>query len=670
MVKNVALRPTRRAIKRTMVDANGKSRTVYVDLSTFQFIDPQNLEGYKIVNEASNVLEQVNDVLNPTEVQGVITQKGTDDDEWIKKIGPQTNQDKTGSKTTRTDGGRISTPTSAVGLQDRPDTSRQGFTTDNFSGRPGVVSDNLGFQSNFPDRPNVQGNNLPGKPDSVFAGRPEVVGDNKSGGVATAETSSGKTSKGGGFADLTESADKAMNDAVGKGGGLSFSHPEQEAGLGSIKGDLEGTGLEMGRDFNVNSGYRSPAYNAMVSNTGRTGFHTKGKAADIDMTGWSETEKRDFIQEMSQRGGRGFVTYSKLPNVIHVDKRNLDKPHFMFDETKDKMDKAPGWYQQMAQEVKEFGTFATPANAPTPTGNPAKETNTAKALESSKEAVQARDVNAPFDPATATPAQFAAMGFTTRSPEDRSLIAETLAGELSPTQLRELEAGNPKAVQEFANMMTTIENRAASKMFEDKGVKGVVAPSQYNSRSTVANAKGFIPMETTKQNYSLYGKTLNKLTDDFYGGKLQPSSWGLTSYHNPSISKPSWSNQMQGIANVGGHKFGSLPEYGPGQGFLADRQAMSDGKSFGYGGNGSSGGVVSDEGFGNNTGFTGRSDPGQASGYSGGGNSGGVTSSENAGVSTGGGAGRGSSIGGPSISDGYDSVGTPEDNDSSYGGPR
>lgn len=48
---------------------------------------------------------------------------------------------------------------------------------------------------------------------------------------------------------------------------------------------LERIRYEFGRPMKVNSGYRSPEYNAKVAKTGATGPHTTGRAVDIAVAG-------------------------------------------------------------------------------------------------------------------------------------------------------------------------------------------------------------------------------------------------------------------------------------------------------------------------------------------------------------------------------------------------
>lgn len=73
---------------------------------------------------------------------------------------------------------------------------------------------------------------------------------------------------------------------------------------------------QLGKPFYINSGYRTPEYNAKVSDTGTTGPHTEGTAADISTAGWSDKEKADLINLASAYGIKGIGIYK---NFIHLD---------------------------------------------------------------------------------------------------------------------------------------------------------------------------------------------------------------------------------------------------------------------------------------------------------------------------------------------------------------
>lgn len=168
-----------------------------------------------------------------------------------------------------------------------------------------------------------------------------------------------------------------------------------------------------------------------------------------------------------------------------------------------------------------------------------------------------------------TPARIAALGMTPRTPEQVDRMSRALAGELSPEQLAGLKANDPIAQRELANMVTTIENRAASAKYGT--LESALNPSQYNSLMT-GN------LDVTNGNYSIYGSTLSEGINDYYTGALKPDNYDFTSYYNADISNPSWGPGMSDRQKVGDHTFGALPEYRPSSEFR-DRTGLLSGSN-------------------------------------------------------------------------------------------
>ncbi len=73
-----------------------------------------------------------------------------------------------------------------------------------------------------------------------------------------------------------------------------------------------------GKKFLINSGYRSPAYNAKQDGAAKNSMHMSGLALDVDMTRFGNiTEFRNtFIEYASQEGIGGIGTYNSF---IHID---------------------------------------------------------------------------------------------------------------------------------------------------------------------------------------------------------------------------------------------------------------------------------------------------------------------------------------------------------------
>lgn len=147
--------------------------------------------------------------------------------------------------------------------------------------------------------------------------------------------------------------------------GYSFAHADQTNIDQRLKDVLQGVSQSLGRNLRINSGYRSPSYNRAVKGA-KNSLHVRGLAADISLDGMSVTEKQNLVQELTQRGIGGLITYDAPNNSIHVDmrKRGVNGPLFMHEKTARKMARAPDWFKEMAK----YGGIKTPDIAPTPYG--------------------------------------------------------------------------------------------------------------------------------------------------------------------------------------------------------------------------------------------------------------------------------------------------------------
>lgn len=94
-------------------------------------------------------------------------------------------------------------------------------------------------------------------------------------------------------------------------------------GDGSLKVDekfmdtLQAVRAAVGFPMVVTSGYRSPAYNAKISETGEHGPHTTGMAVDISVSG---PRAVTLLQVAMQLGMRGFgISQKGASRFIHLD---------------------------------------------------------------------------------------------------------------------------------------------------------------------------------------------------------------------------------------------------------------------------------------------------------------------------------------------------------------
>ena len=169
----------------------------------------------------------------------------------------------------------------------------------------------------------------------------------------------------------------ALNPSGTIGGKLSFSKVGQSIPSSyPIAQAVSGAGQEMGRDIMVNSGYRSPSYNRQIGGA-RNSLHTQKKAMDISMAGMSNKQRQELVQNLTQRGAGGFITYDNYPDMLHVDMRNRSsefRPHFMHNKSSRNMGSAPEWFQEMD---KNDGVLLPTDNIPTPQPRYESSTNAA-----------------------------------------------------------------------------------------------------------------------------------------------------------------------------------------------------------------------------------------------------------------------------------------------------
>ncbi|WP_421849875.1 PLxRFG domain-containing protein [Oricola sp.] len=136
--------------------------------------------------------------------------------------------------------------------------------------------------------------------------------------------------------------------------GLKFVHAGQEKLAPGFRAILEDTANAFGRDFTIQSGYRSPNHR-VEKRKKRPGLHSQGIAADISMAGMSKTERQELIYALRARGVNRFIAYSAMPDMLHVDMKDqtgTGKPWFMFDKSNKNMSRAPGWYSAAAKRAE------------------------------------------------------------------------------------------------------------------------------------------------------------------------------------------------------------------------------------------------------------------------------------------------------------------------------
>jgi len=156
-----------------------------------------------------------------------------------------------------------------------------------------------------------------------------------------------------GLARLVREPEEKENSGGGK---LNFVHPGQEKIAPQFAAILTDTSKAMGRDFTINSGYRSPTHRVEAAKPGGPGEHSDGTASDISMKGMSEGERAKLVRELYSRGARRFITYKNSPDMLHVDMKDQTgkgTPWFMFDKSARNMPNAPAWFKEVAANPGE-----------------------------------------------------------------------------------------------------------------------------------------------------------------------------------------------------------------------------------------------------------------------------------------------------------------------------
>lgn len=159
---------------------------------------------------------------------------------------------------------------------------------------------------------------------------------------------------------------------VGTGGKLNFVHAGQDKINPQFASILSETSKVMGRDFTINSGYRSPSHRVEAAKPGGPGEHAEGTASDISMKGMSIEERQQLVRELRSRGAMRFIAYSSSPDMLHVDMKDQTgngAPWFMFDKSNRNLGNAPAWFKEVAanpgqptkpqlEAIDTFGLYA------------------------------------------------------------------------------------------------------------------------------------------------------------------------------------------------------------------------------------------------------------------------------------------------------------------------
>lgn len=652
----------KRAIKRIVRGDNGQVRVILIDAKTLQEVT--NPAGYRVINANSNFVEPVGSVENPetpSVIQGQLP---------LEMMRPDGQTEPTTAQSVKSGVSKPSAPQQAS----KPATVAPVTTT------PAPVSPAISAPPSAPTSPAPTTTT----PTTGLANPVDPLGT-FSKGVATPETATPGT---GGLAALAESSKEGMGKTTVDESGLAGKGRGYAADA-EIMAAIQETVDEMfgpGHTVNVTSGTYSPEQQqqfAAGNTKGQIGSsrHNFGKAVDFGVIGpsgkaLSPTQMADLGQSLAAKGftgigvGKGYMD-ADGQSKVHADKSGKGLATWGAGNTKATMDPQQRSNIETGLGIGKGDVGKVPAmpyyDPPTPTPNPGPPTTGNPLTEepsTQDQGIGKGMVDAARDPATMTPAEIARTEFgPKRTAEEIAAMGRTIAGELSPGALKGLSEGSLSAMQEMANMIATMENRAQSKNNKTGSMLGILGGNSYNSN--LSSNSG-----VTNDNFSKFGEAVMKGLEDYYGGgkNMTPTNPSATHYYNPDISNPDWGPQMQGSGRVGSHVFGSLPgEFSPGEGFKGDlAQAAGPSRNTPSENGGRFGGAgLGYTGFGIDSPAENGPGPGMGTGQSGGYNS----PSESIG-----GPGYGAGYGGYSGLGGYDSPsesggGPGSGAGQSYGGP-
>lgn len=290
----------------------------------------------------------------------------------------------------------------------------------------------------------------------------------------------------------------------------------------------------LGPDYSVRATSGQESVNPITGKRGQYGSnrHRTGMALDgeiIDPQGNPVTD-RQKIKDVAQLGAAryganfGFGPEYMGTSVFHMD-------------TVPAEDLDPGQAAQWGSLGKRWGedlAMAREEGVASPAYYDRMTQNAPTGLMTREEALaspNSADVNVAFD-------RF--------KPEERDLMARTLAGEID---LSKTDLSTEEGRKEAFGILSTMENRAA----KFGGIEqAITADKQYSTwndpkAAGVANAN-------YEANREVYDSLVNEMERD------ASLNQGYTSYHANDVN-PSWSAKMSGVTNIGPHIFGSLPEY-------------------------------------------------------------------------------------------------------------
>lgn len=529
----------KRVTQRIVRGEDGRIKILYIDLDTLQYVDDPFSQGYKVVTAN-------------TPIENVIN---------IDEEDPQPNPENP----------VVTDPAEEAAIKESVQSAEgmRGSNSPTYSGSQSTG----GSGYTAPSAPSQQGSSSGSERTAGVSGLSQSNTSSQRSGSGMATLTGGVTPRG---------ATQEVAGSINKG--LDNLHPDYRDRFAGFMDEATKKGLNL----DVASTYRSPAEQQSLFDQGRktpgsivtnarpgTSAHNYALAVDVVPSGlqqqpnWAPDDPRwqemgALAQNQGLNWGGSWKSFKDMP---HVQAPEIS-PSSLIGRPVD----ATGFVQLTPQESLSVrgnyvptpspsGTEPSYENMREATGAPVGDLQglAASAIDSMGNQRAGTAANTSLDAAsgtdmTANPGALASLGYTPRTEQDMADIGFALAGELGPYGLKTLGDENSISKKELANMIATIENRAAA---TGKSIKDVLSPSQYNSLMEKN-------LGVTRANFTKYGDDIMAAVKDFYSPASFNNPVNATHYANLSISNPGWAAGLLGDQKVGSHTFGRLSdEYSP-----------------------------------------------------------------------------------------------------------
>lgn len=568
----------KRVTQRIVRGEDGRVKILYIDLDTLQYVDDPFSQGYKVVTANTpieNVINVDEEDPQPNPENPVVTDPA---EEAAIKESVQSAEGMRGSNSPT-----YSSPSTNQSVNTNTNT-RSGIRT------PGAnaQSTTSGYISSSNSQQSLQGTQVANAAGTARGANPSSEISNRS----SISYGMGSGRPNAPSQNIQNSIASSVGNVFGPQANVTITSGQQTpAQLAQIERGR--AAIDKARSGGTLTAQEKKDADFASSNVNKNDRHPTGQAADFRTStndpnkSLSPVAMNDLAMDFAKNNPNAGVGYSMSPkgtpgyymgpDVMHLDTSGLAGS---WGANQPKFDDGQGKFTSMRENI-DFArdmagtdwsvppTFDAPTpfgsddpqSAPTATGAPREGLQglAASAIDSMGNQRAGTAANTSLDAAsgtdmTANPGALASLGYTPRTEQDMADIGFALAGELGPYGLKTLGDENSLSKKELANMIATIENRAAA---TGKSIKDVLSPSQYNSLMEKN-------LGVTRANFTKYGDDIMAAVKDFYSPASFNNPANATHYANLSISNPGWAAGLLGDQKVGSHTFGRLSdEYSP-----------------------------------------------------------------------------------------------------------